>query len=132
TTREPGARLVLTYGRTSSPSSTAFLASNPAATITEGFEVLVQLVIAAMTTHPFSSLAAGFAATATATRPLTGPPSSASRPSASVLGFGPLPNAFVKLSQTLGSGARSWGRLGPARLGSTLARSSSSSSVNFG
>ncbi len=35
-----------------SPFSTAFLASRPAATITDGFEVLVQLVIAAITTEP--------------------------------------------------------------------------------
>ena len=35
---------------TCSPRSTAFFASRPAAIITEGFEVLVQLVMAAMTT----------------------------------------------------------------------------------
>src|SRR6202158_1712931 len=91
--------------------------------MTEGVDVLVQLVMAAITTHPLSSLAAGLAATAVAARPLTGPPSSARRPSESGLGFGPLPNAAVKLSQTFGSGARSCGRLGPARLGSALARS---------
>src|SRR5712691_3781669 len=52
TAREPGARLVLTVGLTESPRSTACLASRPAATITEGLEVLVQLVIAAMATEP--------------------------------------------------------------------------------
>ena len=36
----------------SSPASTAFLASSPAPIITDGFEVLVQLVMAAMTTDP--------------------------------------------------------------------------------
>ena len=113
TTREPGARLVLTMGDTRSPRSTARLASNPAATITEGLEVLVQLVMAAITTQPFSSLAAGLAATAVAVRPLIGPPSSRRRETDSGLGLGPLPNAFVKLSQTFGSGARSCGRFGP-------------------
>ena len=56
TTFEPGARLVLTHGLVARPRSTAFLASRPAATITEGFEVLVQLVIAAMTTEPSRSV----------------------------------------------------------------------------
>src|SRR5258708_18964719 len=108
--REPGARLVFTYGRTSRPSSTAFLASKPAATMTDGFEVLVQLVMAAITTHPSSSLAAGLAVTAVAVRPLTGPPSSTRREIDSGLGFGPLPNAFLQLSHTFGKGARSCGR----------------------
>ena len=58
--------------------------------MTDGFEVLVQLVMAAITTQPFSSLAAGLAATAVAARPLTGPPSSARRPSASELGLRPV------------------------------------------
>ena len=40
------------YGRTLSPHSTAFLASSPAPNITDGLLVLVQLVIAAMTTEP--------------------------------------------------------------------------------
>src|SRR5512135_3140200 len=52
TTREPGARLVVTYGLTFSPFSTAFFATRPAATITEGLLVLVQDVIAAITTAP--------------------------------------------------------------------------------
>ena len=55
TTREPGARLVFTQGGVLSPRSTAFLASKPAATITSGLEVFVQLVIAAITTEPFES-----------------------------------------------------------------------------
>ena len=53
TTFEPGARLAFTQGLVFKPFSTAFLASSPAATITEGFDVLVQLVIAAITTEPF-------------------------------------------------------------------------------
>ena len=52
TTREPGARLLLTQGLVSSPRSTAFLARRPAPIMTDGLEVLVQLVIAAMTTAP--------------------------------------------------------------------------------
>ena len=56
TTREPGARLVLTQGRLRSPFATAFLASRPAPIITDGFEVLVQLVMAAITTAPSCSV----------------------------------------------------------------------------
>ncbi len=55
TTFEPGARLVFTHGRRVSPRSTAFFASSPAPSMTDGFEVLVQLVIAAITTAPWSS-----------------------------------------------------------------------------
>ena len=55
TTREPGASDVFTQGLVESPRSTAFLASRPAATITCGFDVLVQLVMAAMVTWPWSS-----------------------------------------------------------------------------
>src|ERR687890_2126908 len=54
TTLEPGARDVLTHGLVASPRSTAFFASSPAPTITEGFEVLVQEVIEEMTTAPWS------------------------------------------------------------------------------
>ena len=39
----------------SSPRSTAFFASSPAPSISEGFDVFVQLVIAAITTEPFAS-----------------------------------------------------------------------------
>ncbi len=52
TTFDPGARLVFTHGLTCRPRSTAFFATNPAPIITLGFDVLVQLVIAAMTTAP--------------------------------------------------------------------------------
>ena len=52
TTREPGASEVLTHGLERSPRSTAFLASRPAATMTWGFDVFVQLVMAAITTSP--------------------------------------------------------------------------------
>ena len=132
TTREPGARLVFTYGLTLRPRSTAFCASRPAATITEGFDVFVQLVIAAITTHPSSSVAAGRCATATVARPSTGPPSWVRREIASGSGFGGRVKALVKLFQTFGSGTRSCGRFGPATLGSTCVRSSSRSSVKRG
>jgi hypothetical protein len=49
---EPGASEVFTHGFDRSPFSAAFLATSPAASITEGLEVLVQLVMAAMTTDP--------------------------------------------------------------------------------
>ena len=51
TTFEPGARLVFTHGLRWRPRSTAFFASRPAPTITGGFDVFVQLVIAAITTR---------------------------------------------------------------------------------
>src|SRR5260370_11921914 len=98
--------------------------------MTEGFDVLVQLVMAAITTQPFSSLATGSAATATAARPFIGPPSSVRREIASALGLGLLAKAAVKLSQTLGSGARSWGRFRPARLGSMLDRPTPTTSLH--
>ncbi len=52
TTLEPGAREVFTQGLRVSPFSTAFCAIRPAAIITLGLEVLVQEVIAAITTSP--------------------------------------------------------------------------------
>jgi hypothetical protein len=52
TTFDPGARLLFTHGLRVSPSSTAFFASRPAPIMTLGFDVFVQLVIAAMTTDP--------------------------------------------------------------------------------
>ena len=55
TTREPGARLDFTQGLRSRPRSTAFFARRPAATITCGFDVFVQDVIAAITTQPWPS-----------------------------------------------------------------------------
>lgn len=46
------------YGSTDSPFSTAFLARRPAPSITEGLLVLVQLVIADMTTEPIKKTVA--------------------------------------------------------------------------
>lgn len=49
-TREPSDRLVFTHGLPRSPRATAFRTSSPAPTITEGWAVSVQDVIAAITT----------------------------------------------------------------------------------
>ena len=53
TTWLPGASEVFTHGLTVSPLATALRASSPAAIITLGLEVLVQEVIAAITTSPW-------------------------------------------------------------------------------
>src|SRR4028118_782294 len=55
TTLDPGASVVFTHGLLTSPRSTAFLASGAAPIITCGLEVLVQEVIAAITTWPWST-----------------------------------------------------------------------------
>jgi hypothetical protein len=55
TTLEPGASVVLTHGLRDSPRSTALRASSAAPIITCGLEVLVQEVMEAMTTAPWSS-----------------------------------------------------------------------------
>ena len=52
TTFDPGARLVFTYVGGFSPRSTAFFATRPAASSTDGFDVFVHDVIAAITTAP--------------------------------------------------------------------------------
>src|SRR5580765_6585377 len=57
TTFEPGAMLVFTNGFTVSPRSTAFRASRPAPIMTDGFDVFVHDVIAAITTAPWPSAA---------------------------------------------------------------------------
>ncbi|CAB4755075.1 unannotated protein [freshwater metagenome] len=53
TTFEPGASVVFTHGLRCSPRSTALRASNPAAIITDGFEVFVHDVIEAIATMPW-------------------------------------------------------------------------------
>src|SRR5215469_3625405 len=55
TTLEPGASVVFTHGLRSRPASTALRASSAAPTITDGLEVLVHEVIAAITTEPWST-----------------------------------------------------------------------------
>jgi len=52
-TYEPGLKVVLTYGFTLNPNSTAFLATNPAINMLSGLDVLVQEVMAAITTDPW-------------------------------------------------------------------------------
>src|SRR6195952_3700480 len=56
TTLDPGASVVFTQGLVVRPFSTAFLASSAAPIITDGFEVFVHDVIAAIATAPWSSL----------------------------------------------------------------------------
>ena len=87
TTFEPGARLVFTQGFVLSPRSTAFFADRPAATITDGFDVFVQLVIAAITTAPSRSVNSCPSTQRTlgrrcvaVTAPTTSPPSPCQRP----------------------------------------------------
>src|SRR5262249_51184411 len=55
TTLEPGASVVLTHGLRASPRSTALRASSAAPSMTDGLDVLVHEVIAAITTAPWSS-----------------------------------------------------------------------------
>ena len=55
TTFDPGASVVLTHGLLVRPLSTAFFASSAAPIITDGLDVLVHEVIAAIATAPWSS-----------------------------------------------------------------------------
>src|SRR4051795_7848133 len=55
TTFEPGASVVLTHGLRFNPRSTAFFATRAAPIITDGFDVLVHEVMAAITTAPWST-----------------------------------------------------------------------------
>ena len=95
----------MTQGFTLKPRFTAFLASSPAATITNGFEVLVQEVMAAITTSPWPR---------SKFLPLTGTrlPASAALPYS-------LSSASANAAAALVSGTRSCGRFGPAIDGST-------------
>ena len=113
--REPGASEVLTCFFTFNPAFTAFFASRPAASSTPGLLVLVQLVMAAISTSPFlmstpllvvkvlPSLSAGWL------KPL------------SAMG---LLNSSVKVWLSLVISMRSCGRLGPASEGATCPKSS--------
>src|ERR1700674_2501163 len=107
TTRDPGASVVLTQGLGVRPRSTARRATRPAATITWGLEVLVQLVMAATTTAPSSTVAVVPSARVAG-------PDRDSRPRAGRWEE-PAPARVT----------RSWGRDGPAMLGTTVDRSSS-------
>src|SRR3954464_14031977 len=133
TTFDPGARLVLTHGCRVRPRSNAFFATRPAPIITLGFEVLVQLVIAAMTTAPCSraSVATGASARAADAPPVVA--ETCDEPAASAPFFEKV--AIIELRPAWNplfacfNETRSCGRLGPARHGSTVDRSSSIVSV---
>ena len=134
TTFEPGARLVFTHGFRVRPRSNAFFATRPAPIMTLGFDVLVQLVIAAM--HDRTVLEVRVATAGRRRRPSDAPPAVADtcdEPPASAPFFDE--DAIIELSPAWKplfacfSDTRSCGRFGPARHGSTVARSSSTVSV---
>src|SRR5262245_29914057 len=145
TASEPGARLVLTHGLVCRPHSAAFFASKPAASMTDGFEVFVQLVMAAITTEPCDTWCISWlrvmatrggrtcdaVAACAAPTAAWAPPSAVKRATAFSGGFGAVLRCkfgsdVAKFSFTWLSGTRSCGRVGPASDGSTVARSSSS------
>src|SRR5436309_13706154 len=113
---DPGARLVFTHGLLFSPRSAAFFAKMPAPSMTDGFDVLVQLVMAAITTEPFCNC--------TPSVPWAGAAAGAVLFLACKFG-----NASKNDFLTWLRGTRSCGRLGPASDGSTLPRSSAKRSV---
>src|SRR6266566_7443731 len=138
TTLDPGARVVFTHGLRSRPASTAFFASSAAPTMTDGFDVLVQEVMAAITTEPWSTevfvpsssvtsvaadgllpdpAATGSDAGKVLPRPLSRPGAETYAPSASR-------NAVLASV----SATRSCGRFGPATDGTIVDRSRDSSS----
>src|SRR5271165_5986587 len=137
TTMEPGASEVFTHDGTFRPFSTAFFATSPAATSTYGFEVLVQLVMAAITTLPWlSALSSTTCSSATScceSMPAGCPPSPSQRDTCfggtCWPGLSSVGNACSNDLAAADSGTRSCGRLGPAMLGSTVARSNSSTCV---
>src|SRR5215470_3113901 len=118
TTWEPGASDVLTHGFTLSPLATALRASRPAPTMTDGFDVLVHDVMAAITTSPWPR---------SWVRPSTGTrfPASADLPNSWF-------SATAKPAFTSLRGTRSCGRFGPASDGCTDPSSSLSTSVKNG
>ena len=114
-----------------SPARTAFRASRPAATITEGLDVFVQDVMAAMATAPCRSPSSR--GTATGSRTGASLAGKDSRLASSTASPGPAPDgdrsasisasALWKRLRALASGTRSCGRRGPASDGSTVERS---------
>src|SRR5437588_12313376 len=140
TTFDPGASVVLTHGLRDSPRSTAFCASSAAATITDGLDVLVHDVIAAIATAPWSSTTSVPSARATGVgcdvRPLApaaaegtvadslklgtseaGNDSSSASSCASCTDDVYAPSASRNIGLALLSGTRSCGRFGPASEG---------------
>src|SRR5262249_51172495 len=107
----------------SRPRSAAFVATSPAASMTDGLDVFVQLVIAAMTTAPCWAgrvpLGTGVTGASCCNGTFAGPAFFLSCRVGS---------AVEKDVGTHLSGTRSCGRLGPASDGSTVPRSSSSAS----
>ena len=148
----------MTVGGTVIPRSTAFLASRPAATITPGLLVFVQLVMAAITTSPWvirtspaarwatavdvvslrcSAVAASLASCSGVPLPLATGASALHRSSRGValsptLFLNVSTRALRKFCLTLRSSIRSCGRRGPATLGVTVPRSNSKLSVKTG
>src|SRR5688572_14464803 len=126
TTCEPGARLVLTHGLVVSPRSFALRASNPAAIITDGFDVFVQLVIAAITTEPCvigNVPRSVVTARVLAQWPGAAPPSLAHASIAAASAPARVPSSAPTALRhdrfESDSGTRSCGRLGPASDGTT-------------
>src|ERR1051325_5872899 len=102
TTLEPGASEVFTHGLRLRPRSTALRATRPAASMTDGFDVFVQEVMAAIVTEPWSSVT--------------------SSPDARWTGVGAevalaARKASASIDFARSSGTRSCGRDGPAREG---------------
>jgi hypothetical protein len=135
TTWDPGARLVFTHGWVASPAATAFRASSPAATITAGLDVFVHDVMAAMATAPWSSVdeRATAGAAVKVGGSLAGKDSWLASSTPSAGGAGDRSASISRSTawnrpRALASGIRSWGRRGPASDGSTVDRSSRSSS----
>src|SRR5690606_35396988 len=119
TTFEPGARDVLTQGLGLRPRALALRASNPAAIMTDGLDVLVQEVMAAMTTLPWVSSYVVPFWTETRVSRLAESATSVSRAT---------PQALRASERAI----LSWGRLGPASDGTTVPRSRLSVSVKRG
>src|SRR3981081_689586 len=118
TTWLPGASEVFTQGFAVSPLAAALRASRPAPISTLGLEVLVQEVIAAITTAPGPRAKLRFS-----TRYLF---------DASTAFLSSVAIAPAKPSATAGNATRPSGRFGPAIDGTTSPRSSVSVSVNTG
>src|SRR5699024_8430100 len=127
TTVEPGARDVFTYSGTFNPFSIAFFANSPAPSITYGFDVLVQEVIAAIANapvfitevSPFGWLTPASLSNSDLSKPNPGVPAGAF-------------TAFLKSCSMSVRAILSWGRLGPARLGTSSDKLISTASVYSG
>lgn len=108
-----------------SPRATAFFAKMPAAIITDGFDVFVQLVIAAITTEPSCSEPGTISTGCAGCSPDIGSAAPFALFAAS-FSFG---SASANPAFIFVSGTRSCGRAGPAILGTTSLRFSSRTCV---